>query len=97
MKRTEFTRLEQLPNIGPAIASKLRVIDIRTPSDLAGRDPYALYDELCARTGMRHDPCLLDAFISATRFMDGEPERPWWTYTAERKATLAAGPGCGEE
>jgi len=96
VKRTGVKRLEQLPNIGPAIASKLRGIDIRTPSDLAGRDPYALYDELCARTGVRHDPCLLDAFISATRFMGGEPERPWWTYTAERKAKLAAGGRCGE-
>jgi len=38
---------------------------------------------------MRHDPCLLDAFISAVRFLDGGPARPWWSYTAERKKTLA--------
>jgi hypothetical protein len=86
--RTRFTRLEQLPNVGPKIAAKLRRVDIRVPSDLIGRDPYMLFDELEARTGARHDPCLLDVFIAATRFMSGEPEKPWWAYTTERKARL---------
>ena len=42
------------------------------------------------RTGQRHDPCLLDTFIAAARYMAGEPKRPWWKYTAERKRELAA-------
>ena len=91
MQRTACTRLEDLPNIGPGIAAKLRRVGVRAPSDLIGRDPYALFDELCARTGERHDPCLLDAFIAVTRFMGGEPARPWWTYTAERKANVPRG------
>jgi hypothetical protein len=33
---------------------------------------------------------VLDVFIAAVRFMDGEPAQPWWAYTAERKAALAA-------
>jgi hypothetical protein len=33
-----------------------------------GRDPYAMYDDLCRITGQRHDPCLLDTFIAAVRF-----------------------------
>ena len=36
------------------------------------------------------DPCLLDTFIAATRFMAGEPPLPWWRYTKERKRTLTA-------
>ena len=56
------------------------------PDALVGRDPWAMYAELNARCGVRHDPCLLDTFIAATRFMAGEPMRPWWHYTAERKA-----------
>ena len=91
MQRTACSRLEDLPNIGPAIAAKLRRIGVGAPSDLIGRDPYALFDELCARTGERHDPCLLDVFTAVTRFMDGEPARPWWTYTAERKANVLGG------
>ncbi len=38
----------------------------------------------------RHDPCVIDVFIAAVRFMGGEPAKPWWKYTPERKQTLAA-------
>jgi hypothetical protein len=84
------TMLEDLPNVGAAIAADLRRIGIRTPHALAGRDPYALYAKLNRVTGVRHDPCVLDTFIAAVRFMQGAPATPWWHYTAERKATLAA-------
>ena len=49
-----------------------------------------LYDDLCRITGQRHDPCLLDTFIAAVRYMEGGPKTPWWKFTAERKRTLAA-------
>jgi hypothetical protein len=90
MEREKVTRLEDLPNVGPAVAAKLRRIGVLEPSDLIGRDPYALFDELGTRTGERIDPCVLDVFVALTRFMSGEPARPWWAYTAERKARLGA-------
>jgi len=89
VRRIDVTTLEDLPNVGSAIAADFVRLGIRTPRALAGRDPYALYDELNRITGTRHDPCLLDTFISAVRFMDGAPAKPWWKYTAERKRTLA--------
>jgi hypothetical protein len=88
-RRIDVTLLEDLPNVGPAVAADFVRLGIRTPRALAGRDPYALYDELNRITGTRHDPCVLDTFIAAVRFMDGAPARPWWKYTAERKRTLA--------
>lgn len=88
--RETVARLEDLPNIGPSIAGDLRGIGVELPGELAGRDPYALYDTLCATTGIRHDPCVLDVFISAVRFMEGAPAHKWWHYTAERKRALAA-------
>lgn len=88
----DVERLEDLPNVGPAVASKLRRIDIETPSDLIGRDPYQMFEELAARTSSRSDPCLLDVFIAVTRFVSGEPARPWWSYTAERKMRLGETP-----
>ena len=91
--RTALTELEQLPNVGPAIASDLRRIGVTSPQDLQGRDPYAMYDALCCTTGCRHDPCVIDVFISAVRFMAGEPKKPWWKYTLERKRELAARSG----
>lgn len=87
--RTNVARLEDIPNIGPAIADDLRVIGISSPSDLPGSDPYLMYDKLCRKTGEHHDPCVLDTFIAAVRYMEGEPKRPWWKYTAERKRTMA--------
>ncbi|MFT3665936.1 helix-hairpin-helix domain-containing protein [Piscinibacter sp.] len=79
-------RLEQLPNIGPSLAADLRLIGIHTPAELRGKDPFVLYQKLCAATGQRQDPCVLDTFMAATDFMRGAPAAPWWHYTAQRKA-----------
>jgi len=86
----KIARLEDIPNVGPAIAADLRRLGITTPSELPGRDPYPMYDDLCRITGQRHDPCLLDTFIAVVRYMEGGPKKPWWKYTAERKRELAA-------
>lgn len=88
--KREVAHLEGIPNIGPSIAADLRQLGITTPAALPGRDPYAMYDDLCRITGQRHDPCLLDTFIAAVRYMEGAPKKPWWKYTAERKRELAA-------
>jgi hypothetical protein len=88
--RKEIARLEDIPNVGPAIAADLRQLGFTQPDDLVDRDPYAMYDDLCRITGQRHDPCLLDTFIAAVRYMAGGPKKPWWKYTAERKRELAA-------
>ena len=86
----EIAHLEDIPNIGPSIAADLRRLGITTSAELLGRDPYAMYDELSRITGQRHNPCLLDTFIAAVRYMKGAPKKPWWKYTAERKKELAA-------
>ena len=88
--RDDIVRLEDIPNVGVSIAGDLRQLGIRSPDDLSGRDPYVMYEDLCRITGKRHDPCLLDTFIAAIRFMEGETARPWWKFTPERKRTLAA-------
>jgi hypothetical protein len=88
--RLDVAHLEDIPNVGPVIAADFRRLGITTLADLVGRDPNALYDELCRVTGVRHDPCVLDTFIAAVRYIEGAPKRPWWKYTAERKRALAA-------
>ena len=87
--RGKIVALEDLPNVGKAVAADLRELGIGTPAQLKHKDPYALYDRLNRRTGVRHDPCLLDTFIAAVRFVEGGPAKPWWAYTAERKRALA--------
>jgi hypothetical protein len=81
----ECETLEQLPNVGPAIAADLRSIGVLHPRELASRDAFVLYQQLCAKTGRRQDPCVLDTFMAATDFMRGAPARPWWAYTPQRK------------
>ena len=87
-KRTAGSKLESVPNVGPAIAAKLRLLGFESPSELAGRDPYAMYRDLGEQTGKHYDPCLLDVFISAVSFANGEPPKPWWKFTAQRKTAL---------
>ena len=84
----ECLALEQLPNVGPAIAADLRLIGIASPADLRGKDAWLLYRQLCEKTGQRQDPCVLDTLMAATDFMRGAPAAPWWRYTAARKATF---------
>ncbi|GAB3432314.1 helix-hairpin-helix domain-containing protein [Massilia solisilvae] len=80
--------LTDLPNIGAAGAKDLQLIGIREPTQLIGKSPFDLYQELCLKTGVRHDPCVLDVFMSITSFMAGDEPRPWWYFTPERKRML---------
>lgn len=88
--RQGIQNLEQIPNVGPRIAADFRRLGLHEPRALAGQDPYALYEMLNGQTGARQDPCVLDTFIAAIRYMEGAPKRPWWHYTAERKRRLGA-------
>jgi len=83
--RKRLSKLSDLPNVGPAMTRDLLRIGIKLPQDLRGQDPLQLYESLCQKDGVRHDPCVLDVFISITRFMDGDASQVWWAYTAERK------------
>ena len=86
--RQHLAALTDLPNIGKSIAADLRLLGINTPSQLVGQCPFDLYARLCAQTATRHDPCVIDVFMSVTRFMAGDAPQPWWTYTAQRKQRL---------
>jgi hypothetical protein len=89
-RAADCTVLEDLPNIGPALAADLRRIGIQTPRELKGLDSFVLYQKLNAATGTRNDPCVLDTFMAAVDFMNGAAAAPWWTYTAQRKALYGA-------
>lgn len=88
--RDRLFRLTDLPNVGQSIARDLTLLGIGSPEELAGKDPLDLYRALCRKTGTRQDPCVLDVFISLTRFTAGEPARPWWAYTKGRKRLYGA-------
>lgn len=79
-------RLQQIPNVGPAISRDLVRLGIFQLDDLAGRDPDALYHALCRLDGARPDPCMHDVLTAIVAIADGEPAQSWWSYTPARKA-----------
>ncbi len=88
VNRNQLKKLTDLPNIGQAMAEKLSFLGINQSTQLIGKCPYQLYEELCQKSGMTYDPCVLDVFISITRFMGGEEPQPWWAFTQERKTYM---------
>jgi len=86
--RTDISDFKAIPNVGTATIKYLHIIGIKSPSELIGQNPYAMYKELCDLCEKRFDPCLADVFISAVRFMEGAPPKKWWEYTQERKKNL---------
>jgi hypothetical protein len=77
--------LADLANVGPATLADFEVLGIRTLAQLKGKEAFALWRELCRRTGARHDPCCIDVFMSAIDQANGGPPRPWWHFTPLRK------------
>ena len=89
--RQTVAKLEELPNIGKAIAADLRLIGIYQPQDLMGKDPFKLHEELCKATHQKHDLCELDVFMAVIHFMEGGSPQPWWDFTEKRKQRLKLG------
>ena len=81
--------LTDIPNIGVSLAADLESVGIHTPAEVKRMDALAVYEALRGPMGKRHDPCVLDTFMAAKKFMNGGPRQPWWDFTAERKALLA--------
>ena len=83
--RDHIVKLEDLPNIGKAMAGDLRRIGIENPFQLIGKNPFEMYENLSAITGKRQDPCVLDVFMSVVHFMEKGESLPWWRFTETRK------------
>ena len=80
------TRLRRIPNVGPKMAGELLKLGVTRLEDAAGRDPDEMYHELCAIDAKLHDPCVRDVFAAVVSYAGGDPARPWWEFTPERKA-----------
>jgi hypothetical protein len=83
-------QLEDIPNIGPALAKRLRAIGIYSPEQLKGKDGIKLYLKLNKVSGIRHDPCVADAFMAAVDFMKTGKGKPWWEFTSKRKKLFSS-------
>ena len=83
--RTNIPSLRDIPNIGPRTEGDLHRIGITRPDQLISQDALKLYDKVCRKDGVRHDPCLIDVFLAAVDYMNGAHKKGWWKYTPQRK------------
>jgi hypothetical protein len=76
--------LRRIPGVGPAVSGDLWNLGIRRVADLRGRDPQALYDELCRFQGIHVDRCMLYVLRCAVYFATEERHDPelllWWNW-----------------
>ena len=93
VKRESVKSLLDLPNVGPATEGDLHLLGIRTPVELSGQDAYEMYERLCSITKTKHDPCVIDVFLSLVSFANGGPPKVWWDFTEERKQELSKSSG----
>ena len=90
MVRNEIKSFRDIPNVGVAIEKDFLLLGIKKPIELASKDPYQMYSDLCSVTNKKHDPCVIDVFLSAVNYMKGGPSKKWWEFTKERKMTLGS-------
>ena len=83
-KKRVIGDLTQVPGVGPSIASDLCRLGVREVAELRGRNPDALYSELCRQTGRPVDRCVLYVFRCAVYFASEPKPDPemlkWWNW-----------------
>ena len=92
-KKADARALSALRSVGPAALEDLRLLGVAGISDLAGRDPQALYDELCRIKGQKIDICCLDVFNCAVAQAKNpelsDEQRDWFWWSRQRKAATS--------
>lgn len=79
---TALEALQELPGVGPSIADDLYRLGFRTPKDLQGQDPEAIYRSLMALDNCHVDRCVLYVFRCAVNYAttnEKDPERLKWS------------------
>ena len=67
-------KLQQIPNIGPAMAEDLIRLGVTDLKDLKKQNAQELYDRISAMDKKKHDICVLDVFEAAIQYAkDGKP------------------------
>jgi hypothetical protein len=79
-------RLQEIPNVGPAVARRLAELGFDGVDSLRGQDPEALFARTEAARGAPEDPCLLDTYRAVIAYADNGDTRPWHAFSRERLA-----------
>ncbi|MGB7758875.1 MAG: helix-hairpin-helix domain-containing protein [Bryobacteraceae bacterium] len=89
-----IANLSRIPGVGPSIAADLYSLGFRDVAELRGRNPEALYAEICRQEGYQ-DRCLLYVFRCAVYYASTTAPEPamlkWWNWKDGASAAAAAG------
>jgi len=76
--------LQEIPGVGNSISKDLCDLGIKTVSDLKGRNPQALFDELGKLRKAGIDRCVLYVFRCAVYYAENKRHDPellkWWNW-----------------
>jgi hypothetical protein len=80
----EVKNLMQIPGVGKSIAQDLVNINIKSVSELIGKDPEELYHKSNKYAGVVQDKCLLYVFRCAVYYANTKKHNPqklkWWNW-----------------
>ncbi|MDD8027172.1 MAG: helix-hairpin-helix domain-containing protein [Acidobacteriota bacterium] len=83
-RATALKKFQDIPNVGPRTAEDLWRLGFRSPSELKGQDPQAMYEQLCDLKGVRIDRCQLYVFRSVVYFASRKSPQTrllkWWAW-----------------
>ncbi|RKZ12034.1 pathogenicity locus [bacterium] len=86
--------LTKAPGVGISIARDLRGLGYDSVEDLREANPEQMYEQLCDRTGVRVDRCVLYVFRCATYFAGTKNPDPhwlkWWNWKDSRRPESGA-------
>jgi hypothetical protein len=82
-------KLSDLISVGPAMLRDFEILDVRSVTQLARRNPQRLYESLCRAAPQHQDICSLDVFRAAVA-QARDPQLPveqcqWWYWSRDRK------------
>lgn len=84
-KLNKNNELLGLHNVGKAVLRDLEILKITSVKQLATQDPDEMYIKLQKVTGVKHDPCVWDVFLSIVHEAKTGEKTKWWEWTKIRK------------
>ena len=86
----EFTKI---PGVGKSIAQNFIDLGFSAVSELRGKDPQQLFEDLCTLKNERIDRCVLYVFRGAVYFAGREEHDPellkWWNWQDKNLKNLS--------
>ena len=80
VRNLAIKEFQQIPGIGPRLASKLAELGYSGIKDLKGEDPESMYTRLCALYRQPIDRCVLYVFRSAVAYAKRKHSKDWWEF-----------------